>query len=285
MPIIESVYTQEITSGGGTINLPVSESYTLYRFYTSGTVVAAGNWTIQSSGTPVLGTTYRILFDGTLTLGSNTLTIFGLSVPDTVATEDFEIIASYDGSAWKTKVLMDFEDIPYISTEMIEDTAITTDKITDLNITTGKIADSGVTTAKIANSNVTTAKIADANITAAKLDSTTKKEIVMIPVSFESGEQGNNSFIIPYDFSIDTIRYDIKKVMAGTDAGTITPTINGLGTTPSSISIAASTAVDTAASTTLTADNTGTAGQVVILDTAKVTAGGKALLTITISRR
>lgn len=56
-----------------------------------------------------------------------------------------------------------------VSTNLIDDGAVTTAKIADLNVTEGKIAANAVTTAKIKDANVTTAKVADGAITTAKI--------------------------------------------------------------------------------------------------------------------
>lgn len=56
-----------------------------------------------------------------------------------------------------------------VSTNLIDDGAVTTAKIADVNVTEGKIAANAVTTAKIKDANVTTAKVADGAITTAKI--------------------------------------------------------------------------------------------------------------------
>ena len=56
-----------------------------------------------------------------------------------------------------------------IATADLSGGSVTTAKIADLNVTEGKIAASAVTTAKIKDANVTTAKVADGAITTAKI--------------------------------------------------------------------------------------------------------------------
>lgn len=56
-----------------------------------------------------------------------------------------------------------------IATADLSGGSVTTAKIADLNVTEGKIAANAVTTAKIKDANVTTAKVADGAITSAKI--------------------------------------------------------------------------------------------------------------------
>ena len=73
----------------------------------------------------------------------------------------------------KLKALANYDTV---STDLIDDGAVTTEKIADLNVTEGKIAANAVTTAKIKDANVTTAKVADGAITSAKIANGTIEE-------------------------------------------------------------------------------------------------------------
>ena len=295
MPKIKVYQTEVLTAGGGTINLPVDGSAEIYVFTSSGTVALAGNWVIQPSGSPVIGTEFRIQYEASLTLGVNSLTIFGTSVPADLALRNFEVIAYYNVSGWVTKFLVDATAFPFISDDMLESDSVvtskiansnvTTAKIADANVTTVKIADSNVTTAKIADSNVTTAKIADSNVTLVKLASSLKEENIVVPLSFESGEQAQNEIQIDYDFILTSINFSVTKAIAATDSATISFFINGSPTVANSHTIAASTAINTASSISFASSNTGSAGQKIRLTTSKVTAGGKVLATLKITRR
>lgn len=277
------VYSYTITNSGGTLSLVANEPYNLYRL--TGSPTLSSNFTVSDSGTAAVGTEYRIQYEASVTLGGNTMTIFGATIPADLASQSFEVISYYQGGGvWKTTILVDFESLPFITGNMIEDDTIETVHIQDDAITENKILDASITKDKINADAVTTSKIEDTAITPAKLFSSVKKEVIVVPVSFESGEQSENTFTIPYDFQIDSIRYTITKAIAGTDAASISLYINGVAMTPGSISIAASTVINTTASTTITSNNTGTTGQQVKVQSAKVTAGGKALLTINLQR-
>lgn len=295
MPKIKVYQTEDLTAGGGTINLPADGSAETYVLTSSGTVVLAGNWVVQASGTPVTGTEYRIQYEASLTLGLNTLTIFGTSIPADLALRNFEVIAYYNGSTWVTKILIDVTALPFVSDDMIESSAVTTAKIADSNVTTAKIADSNVTTAKIADSNVTTAKIADSNVTTAKiadsnvtlakLETALKTYDIVVPLSFETNEQAYNEIQIDHDFTLVSINFSVTKAIAGTDDGTVSFYIDGSPTVAASKTFTASTAINTADSITFSSANTGSSGQKIRLRTAKVTAGGKVLATLKITRR
>ena len=64
-----------------------------------------------------------------------------------------------------------------IATADLSGGSVTTAKIADLNVTEGKIAANAVTTAKIKDANVTTAKVADGAITSAKIADGTIGEV------------------------------------------------------------------------------------------------------------
>ncbi len=143
---------------------------------------------------------------------------------------------------------------------------------------------SGVIT--IASNAITTAKINTAQVTVSKLEASAQLEVITIPVSFESGELTSYKFKMPYPGSITNIYAECVKAIANTDAATITPK-NNAGTTmtvTTPISFAASDPLTTAYTSAITGNNTFIAGDIITLLTAKVTAGGKALVSLTIQR-
>lgn len=105
-----------------------------------------------------------------------------------------------------------------------------------------------------------------------------------IPVSFETGEQCNNTTIIPSKCTITGISATVKKALSNTDAGTITAKINGVAVTTGVITIPLSSALNTTVAVTPSAANIATTGQTLTLLTEKTTAGGKAIVTVTYTR-
>jgi hypothetical protein len=76
MATYNQVYTYTITNGGGTVNLPCSDSTTT-RYVFSGTATLAANWVIQPSGNATEGMEFDIRWQSLCTQGANTVTIFG----------------------------------------------------------------------------------------------------------------------------------------------------------------------------------------------------------------
>lgn len=110
-------------------------------------------------------------------------------------------------------------------------------------------------------------------------------DVITLDVSFESGEVGDFKVKLPYACTVAEIYAYAYKVIAGTDAGTIVPKDNG-GTTMTggTITFAASDPRGTAYTSTPSANNTFTAGQLLTLTTAKTTAGGKVLVSVKVTR-
>lgn len=113
-----------------------------------------------------------------------------------------------------------------------------------------------------------------------------KYENIVIPVSFESGEQTSYSVFLDYKYEITRIKAIVTKALAGTDDGTITASIDGTGVTTGVITLLASSVITTTASVTPSALYTASSvPNILSLATAKTTAGGKALVTVTLKRK
>ena len=146
------------------------------------------------------------------------------------------------------------------------------------------VAATGVMT--IANLAVTAAKIAATTITPAKLTIEAASELINIAVSFETGEVGAIKIKMPYAGTFKDVYAIATKALAATDAGTVIFK-NNAGTTmtvTTPISFAASDAYGTAYTSAITANNTFIKGDIIIIQTAKATVGGKALLSFEILR-
>ena len=145
------------------------------------------------------------------------------------------------------------------------------------------LASDSVTTAKILNSNVTTAKIADTNVTIVKVVTDLKTAVSHMDVSFEASEVGEIKIHMPFKGSLTFAYACVSRVLGATDAGTVAFRNNGgaamTQTTP--LSFPASSVVGAGATTNITANNTFVSGDVIFIATAKATAGGRVLLSLT----
>jgi hypothetical protein len=274
----KNLYKQlSLTSGGGTITLDAEEPFELFKV--TGTATLAGSWVIQGSNLGV-GQRFVLKYESVIDLNGNTITIFGKTIDQGLADRDFYIDAIYDGSAWNTSILLSFDSLPAISTSMIENSAITTAKILDDNVTNAKLANDSVDTIQILDDAVTTDKIADGAVGAEKLDANSNTVTLVIPVSFEAGEKCDNSIVIDFDCTIEAVTAYVTKVIVGTDDATVDVDIEGNPTTPATLTIPDSSALNYTDTLTIASANSISAGDVVSFVSAKTTSGGKALLSV-----
>lgn len=249
MAKIENVYEETLLAAGSTSTIRLTDSYDRFVYIGSGALVGA--ITITTSGTPLKGHVLKIQWNCTFTAGGATVTILGNVLNAKYVGKSFITEAYYNGSSWDLHLMPDFYESSIIGTSHIVDGEVTAVKIQAGVLDTVKMTD---------NMN---------------------SQVMVAEVSFESGEQSTNAIIMPSDFVLDSITYQVIKALSATDAGTITPKINGSNVTLSSaISIPLSTIINTTATTTCTAANSGSAGDTLTLVAAKTTVGGKVRCTI-----
>lgn len=265
---------QLIQAGTTTINLDLANYVDIYRFYTSGSITLAGNLTVGVTGTPVQGEYVEIVWEADLNFDGNSVSILGTTIPEALESVVGTIKCYYNGSAWTVQFYPKVDETGYVQSAQVADSAIIE----------AKIGTGAVTTDKIGAKQVDNARLADDAVGYSNRLDQVNRVVLTFPVSFETGEQANNSVVLPYGGTLESVRYEITKAVAGTDAATITPLVNRGATTPTNISISASTAINTDVSTNITAGNTFATGQELQFVSAKTTAGGKALLTVTILR-
>lgn len=115
-------------------------------------------------------------------------------------------------------------------------------------------------------------------------DNSTENNLVtfVLPVSFETGEQSNNSIYIPFEYVLVEGAYCITKAIAGTDNATIT--VKTDGTSRGVTTILASTVINTENKLTISNTTGNVGGYYAQIVTAKTTAGGKALVTLVVKK-
>jgi len=190
MPAFNTQEVIELTNIGGTINLPVTDTFTQYTI--DGTeIVLSGNLTISTTDIPSNGVSFNILWNGNgLNLNGHTISIFGLSLTTAQAAGKFTIDANYQGDSLVTQIKPSLDQ-------------------------TGIIDGSLITEGTITNS---------------LLNASLNTNINTIQVSFESNEQSDNTISIPYNYTITSIFYICTKALAGTDNGIITISTEENGT-------------------------------------------------------
>jgi hypothetical protein len=107
-----------------------------------------------------------------------------------------------------------------------------------------------------------------------------KTEVLIVPVSFEAGEMGDNSVKMPYVGTVVEI-FAVAITDFATDDAKITPK-NNAGTTMTDgiITIPAPSSINDTFGSIPTENNTFIRGDVIKFTTTKITGGGKALLSI-----
>lgn len=111
------------------------------------------------------------------------------------------------------------------------------------------------------------------------------KTILLVPVSFETGEQAAAKVYFPYAVRITKIRGIVTKAIAATDAATVTGANSSGASTGGVVTFPLSSAINvepTAAAPST--NNTVAADSYYLLTAAKTTAGGKALVTLEFNR-
>jgi hypothetical protein len=113
------------------------------------------------------------------------------------------------------------------------------------------------------------------------LSSIGKRFVIPVHVSFESGEQWTalDLPVLPYRFSIISAKAVVTKAVAGTDNGTML--VKKGSTTLATLTFTASSAINAAISGTVSTNTFEQADQI-RLTSAKTTAGGKAIVFLTV---
>lgn len=253
MAKVENIFEQVLSAAGSTVAIDVADLYNRYVFTGSGVLV--GNISIAPTGSPIKGTIINIQWNCTFTPGGATSTIFGLSLTSTLYGKSLLFECYYNGATWDVQLLPDLS----------ETNIITTNNIVPLAVTGAKIASATVTLSNLVN---------DSNIQSEVLE-----------ISFETGEQCNNTIQIPTAFTVNRIYLEVIKALSATEAGTIVPKINGVNVTLNTpITLAASTAINTTSTYNCTALNTGIADDLLSFVAAKTTVGGKVRVTVKLTK-
>ena len=86
-----------------------------------GAATLSSNSTIQSIGTPILGTTFRFNYIANIDLNGYTITIFGETMPSTLADKSHSISATWNGSSWDVTFQASMDENASIPKEAVEE--------------------------------------------------------------------------------------------------------------------------------------------------------------------
>lgn len=121
-----------LDAAGGTISLVAGTTFdtsgegAAQVIYVTGNDTLAASWVITDSGDAEQGTRYRIVYDATMTLNGNNITIFGVALTQDQANSKVVIDADYDGSAFITNIVKSDDDATLIPN------AVTTTTLTNV---------------------------------------------------------------------------------------------------------------------------------------------------------
>ncbi len=309
-----NVYNYTATAAGGTVNLPLNTFYNAYRVIGAPTLTASIHFNI--SGTPVFGTYVVIYYNASITSGNTkTVSFFNDALYlDIYQSKVSQVITGlWNGSGWEISCLQSSAVSEFYLTNgaliipySIENQALDTGVVSLLNIEpqgdgyifqgtgTAVVANPLSGDATISNAGVlaissgaiTNSKLGAQAVTVNKVSTTLQTEQVIVTVSFEANELGAYKIKMEYPGTVIDVYAEAVKTIAGTDSGTIILK-NNAGTTmtvTTPIVFTASDAFGTAYSSAITQNNSFVDGDIITVNTAKTTAGGKVLVTLRILR-
>lgn len=117
MPINNLTEIVTLTAGGGTFNLDVTSSSSIYII--QGTATLTSNWTIQPSGVDSAGMQYNFKYEANIVLDGNAINIFGVAIPTTLVDKSCDITCYFDGTDWEVNFLPDVLEVGIIPTTSV----------------------------------------------------------------------------------------------------------------------------------------------------------------------
>jgi len=132
---------------------------------------------------------------------------------------------------------------------------------------------------------VANTQIPNNEIAAAKLAATLRDEVIIIPVSFDSGDQCDNRFKMPFAGTVTEIYAVVTNALSGSGDGTIVAK-DGSGAVMANgtITFSPTAALETEETVVPTTNNVFSAGDILRLTTDKSAGGGKSLVSVKVTR-
>lgn len=108
----------------GAVTIPDNNIFSSYYVYTAATVTLSSSFSVTMSS-PRNGQRVRFEYNpGTVTLGVNTITFMGVSMPTDYASKKQNIDCYYNGSAWIVDYTPAFQETDIVTTDMIKSVAV-----------------------------------------------------------------------------------------------------------------------------------------------------------------
>jgi len=114
----------QMLAAGGTTTIADNNIFNSYYVYTAATVTLSSSFTVTMA-TPRNGQRVRFEYNpGTVTLGGNTITFMGVTMPDDYASKKVNVDCYYNGSAWTVDYTPAFQESDIVTSAMIKDVAV-----------------------------------------------------------------------------------------------------------------------------------------------------------------
>jgi hypothetical protein len=273
----------------------------------SGSILADNEFILDGGVLPVKGMSFLFSYKGNCTNGGGTINILGTNFTDAQLGAFQEVEAIYNGVDWDVFIVPNFTQDSVVEDRHLVSTGLKSISATAANSGSGGVLvvnDNGVSDVIEIQSGSTRVNIADgtgfdtgvpANIKVDILDGAidadaltadVRSELIVVQVSFESGEQCENTIKIPYKCVLTSVGMAayVTKAIEGTDNGLVELEINGVGFSLNTITFNASSGLNASGIVGGFANQSISAGSTLNVKTSKATAGGKAIISIPLIR-
>jgi hypothetical protein len=271
-----STITVDGQSVGASYSIPFGDpnqyNSELIGFFTiTGSPTLANSLSITNSGNPTSPTIMTFVSSAAINLNGNTVTIFGLSLTQTQASNPFAITVVWNGSAWQTPVLARIE---------IPDTGVSNGMMSVMSPYTVKMNSGGTTTVPQDTG------FADA-ISALNVDHDFHSYVIDFNSGYLDPTSNRQDIYLPHKGEVTRIFIDNYQAFSTDDAIVdvgIAGSPGGGFTSINQFTIPAGTPAGTFTTFIPSTNNTFNAGNYLVFDYQKTTWGGRSLFTIVTKR-
>jgi len=165
--IAPQIYTLD-GSGSEIPALNVFSNYT--SFIITGTAIAIGNYNISSIGTPIIGTSFNIFYEGNLNITSNSVSfsLFGTTLNQVQLQTKWQAFIVWDGTQWVVNIYSNFAQA-ILTQQNFTSNSIPAGALMSSSVTTTNITNGSITNPLMANNSINTLNIISQAVTNSKL--------------------------------------------------------------------------------------------------------------------